>query len=70
MTTISSTTHAKEYVGAMSDVQDRRLRVMHILHTLNAGGAEMLVKDFVEARGQGIEFSVVTLDGYGPLKRI
>lgn len=45
------------------------LRVMHILHTLNTGGAEVLVNQLIRARHQQHQFSVVALDNTGPLKK-
>ena len=45
----------------------RKLRVMHVLHDLGAGGAERIVCDLARARGAEMELATVCLDGYGAL---
>lgn len=42
---------------------------MHILHTLKAGGAEMLVKQFIMAQSKNVKSVVVVLDEDGPIRQ-
>ncbi|NQU75526.1 MAG: glycosyltransferase, partial [Planctomycetes bacterium] len=46
---------------------DRPVRVMHVLHSLGAGGAERIVCDLAAERSGELNSSVVCLDGFGPL---
>ena len=46
---------------------DPRPAVLHVLHSLERGGAEMLVRDMVQARGDRFRFVVLSLSGDGPL---
>lgn len=45
----------------------RRLRVLHVLHSLSAGGAERIVCDLARGRRDELDLSVVCLDHLGPL---
>lgn len=46
-----------------------RPTVMHVLHTLERAGAEVLVRDMVRAMDSDFRFVVVALDGRGPIGR-
>jgi glycosyltransferase involved in cell wall biosynthesis len=42
-------------------------RVLHVVHSLQCGGAEVLVRDLIAQRGQDTHFEVLSLSGDGPL---
>ncbi len=46
---------------------DRSLRVLHVLHSLHAGGAERIVCDLARGRAGELDVSVICLDTLGPL---
>ncbi len=43
------------------------MRVVHVLHSMSFGGAEMLVNDFIRATRDEASHAVVCLDNIGPL---
>lgn len=43
------------------------MRVLHVLHSMTFGGAEVLVHDFVQRTAHAATHAVVCLDGMGPL---
>ncbi|MEZ4391020.1 MAG: glycosyltransferase [Polyangiales bacterium] len=43
------------------------MRVLHVLHSMSFGGAEVLVHDFIQATRDQASQSIVCLDGIGPL---
>jgi glycosyltransferase involved in cell wall biosynthesis len=43
------------------------MRVLHVLHSMSFGGAEVLVHDFLKATRDAASQSIVCLDGIGPL---
>jgi glycosyltransferase involved in cell wall biosynthesis len=43
------------------------MRVLHVLHSMSFGGAEVLVHDFLKATRDEASQSIVCLDGIGPL---
>jgi len=47
---------------------DDRPTIVHVLHTLNAAGAEVLVRDLCGATGDRYRSIVIALDGEGPLR--
>ena len=44
-------------------------RVLHVVHSLQCGGAEVLVRDLIAQRGDDYHFEVLSLSGDGPLAR-
>lgn len=44
-----------------------RTRVLHVVHSLQCGGAEVLVRDLIAQRGGDVHFEVLSLSGDGPL---
>lgn len=48
-------------------LNDDRPVVMHVVHALARGGAEVLVRDLVAARNDRYRFVVMSLSGHGPL---
>lgn len=43
------------------------MRVLHVLHSMSFGGAEVLVHDFVRATQSEAQHAIVCLDSIGPL---
>lgn len=60
---------AQRRMDSMIAMEQRRPRVMHVLHTLGRGGAERLVHDMIESMRDGYAFSVAALDEGGALHR-
>lgn len=58
-----STQRAQPVAGA-----DERPTIVHVLHTLNAAGAEVLVRDLCGATADRYRSVVIALDGEGPLR--
>lgn len=61
------TAHAADHRLVAASHHEARPLVLHVLHTLNMGGAEVLVRDMIADLRDRYRFLVVSLDDDGPL---